>query len=377
MTVYVKELEGILTKGKVLPWIKRTLSVKVLVSTDQIKIGDIVIVSKSDSWEELETLHVTVIVFEETIEKIKGNVIREIFYNYDYYYLKSALEHAKQSYVNTIITGSSYGLFGIDAGMLEKEVNLSLFSQDLYYSLKGIQEVCEENENINNIVLCCSYYYFCSDLSKTTNQNEILRVSKVYNPIFRDLHNCMLLPPKENVLYESNLFDIKGILNEVVKGEYAMKYFYEGRERDKFQTKVWSDKSKHWGQLNEEERKQAGKERALQHNKNLNRKLSLIENTRLLDELLLFCKEKEINLVLVVTPASKYYREHLLAEYKEVFYNTLDNVDGIIHLIDLYEDELFEDEDFNDMDHLGKLGAEKMTNIILNILQELNESTMK
>lgn len=39
MTVYVKELEGILTKGKVLPWIKRTLSVKVLVSTDRIKIG--------------------------------------------------------------------------------------------------------------------------------------------------------------------------------------------------------------------------------------------------------------------------------------------------------------------------------------------------
>lgn len=368
MTVWVKEFADYLTTNDVLMLTQADILVRPFVSTDCIEPPDVIVISGHDSVSETDFSPFTVLVYEVFFEKMSQNAISEYLYNHDYYYLKNALTYAMTPHISTIITGSSYGLFGIDETMLTKEVNLSLMSQDLFYSLKGIYEVCRVNKHIKNIVLCCGYYYFYSDLSKTQNQKELSRVAKVYEPLFNDIHNCICLPPPNNILQHSRIFDFQHITDLYSAGEYEKHYFHSGRPRKNFATREWEDKAKLWTQLSETERQAAGERRATAHNRNQKRTLSLIENTARLQELTSFCTKNNIQLLVVVTPASKYYRDALWSGYKDSFYDTLNSAEGMIHLLDLYDNDSFYNEDFNDTDHLSDSGAQKMTAMILDML---------
>lgn len=86
-----------------------------------------------------------------------------------------------------------------------------------------------------------------------------------------------------------------------------------------------------------------------------------------------YCDERNINLIVLVTPISKYYRAASLPRLKEDFYSVLDSVSGVVHVIDKYDDELFEVADYNDMDHLNELGAKKLTVLLLDVIEQINE----
>lgn len=375
MTVWIKELQDKFEVSNVAEWVNKDVEIRIFEDIDKVQIEDVVIISKEDIVTEEDFIPFTVIVYEEYFEKIACNIMQENEANFDYYYLKNALAKARELSTDTIITGLSYGLFGIDESILNNEVNLSLSSQDLYYSLKGIYDVCQENKNIKNIVLCCGYYYFFIDLSKSENPAMLKRISDVYEPLFHDIHNCLLLPPtKENILYKSRIFDIQHVLDIYSLGEYQKHYFHpEKRLKKYFATKEWDDKTKDWIQLNESEKEEAGKRRTMRPNKFWKRKNTLIENSIYFRELVHFCTEKNINLLMVVTPATKYYRENLNEKHRECFYDVLNKVEeGVIHLLDLFDDDNYKDEDFNDTDHLSDEGARKMTMRIQNTLREIN-----
>lgn len=377
MIIWVKELANVLTINSISTLFKKDVSIEPFYTFDGISLDDIIIISKKDSVTESDFVLYTTLIYENFIEKIYSNITEEFQYNYDYYYLKNALRQAKNPSINTIITGSSYGLFDIDSDLLTHEVNLSLASQDLYYSLKGIYEVCNTNKNIQNIVLCCGYYCFFSDLSKSQNSTQIMQISKIYQPLYNDIHNCTLLPPKADILFKSNIFDVQNLIDRYSMGEYEKHYFHPDRPRKKYATKEWDDKSKEWIELSDNEKEEAAKRRTALHNKNYKRKLTLIENTSLFNKLVSFCTNNKINLLLVVTPSSKYYVESLYSGYKTAFYDVLNSVEGVIHLLDLSEnDPMYSDEDFNDTDHLNDLGATKMTTSILNTLQEITSKVL-
>ena len=85
-----------------------------------------------------------------------------------------------------------------------------------------------------------------------------------------------------------------------------------------------------------------------------------------------YCQERNLNLIMLVTPISRYYRDYSLHEFKNSFYNLLEGISGAVHVLDLYEDERFNLYDYNDMDHLGASGAEKMTKILKAALEEID-----
>lgn len=372
MTVWVKECGTNFTKGTIELWLKDGVDVKIYESIHSVDISDIVVISENDSdIEGIDAELYTVLVYEEYFQKITQNVIREYNYNYDFYHLRHALERACKPEVNTIITGSSYGLFGIDEAMLTNEVNLCLASQDIYYSAQGIYKVCRENKNIKNVVMCLAYYVFCTDLSKTQNMAEISRISKVYEPLFGDLHNCKLLPPKQEILYHSEVFDMEKVLDIYARGECEKTYFHSSHNRNSLATRMWDDVGKDWKDLSCEEKCVAARRRAAMHNKSKNRFNTLEENAKVFNELSNFCADNNINLIVVVTPVSKYYLKELYPGYKDIFYEVLSETDGVIHLLDLVADEAYADEDFNDMDHLGDSGAKKLTQGILELMNEL------
>lgn len=251
MKVWIKEIPGVFEVSAIQNWIKEEVNVNIFSADENIDVTDILIVSNKDENKTLPLC--TIVVFEEVTEKIMQAVLTEYHTNFDFYHMKNTLSEARYKKVETIITGSSYGLFGINTQMLQNGINMSLTSQDLYYSIKGIYEAWKTNKNIKNIVFLMSYYSLFSDLSQSKS-SELTRVSKVYWPLFQDLHNCVVLPAAHNALPKSNIFDIEKILQIYAYVQYQPSYWNEKRRRVDSASKHWEDKAKNWTDLSEDEK---------------------------------------------------------------------------------------------------------------------------
>lgn len=64
-------------------------------------------------------IHKNVIIFEIFKEQIVNSILGQYRYSIDYFHLKNLLSEAKISNMTTLVTGSSYGLFGIYSGILK------------------------------------------------------------------------------------------------------------------------------------------------------------------------------------------------------------------------------------------------------------------
>lgn len=313
------------------------------------------------------------IIYEQLFQELSARVYQEYYNNHDYYYLKNALQQAQNINITTLISGSSYGAFGIDLAYIDNAVNLSSISQDLYYSIKLLCRACETNRNIRNIVLCVGHYCFFSDLSLAKTPSELQRISKVYYPLLHDSHNCLILPPKDEYYMQGNLIDLEKVINTYATTDYKDGFFNEKRPRNRCATVVWDAVSKSWSELSAEEKDKAGKIRTESHNKIIKHTASFNENLSVFQDFVYFCNDRGINLLLTAMPAASQYLKYLTPEYKNIFYSVLDKVDGTVHLLDLVEDSSFDNDfDFNDTDHLSDSGARKLSQIISSILNEIN-----
>lgn len=377
MVVYVKELKNVLSIENIKHFVKKNVKLRAYSSEIVLGCSDYILVSQQDRDVHLEDVRDQTIVYEEVFNKVIESVFKEYQAHWERYFYKCAINKAKDDSTRTIITGSSYGLLGIDETMLDDAVNLSLTSQDLYYSIRTIYEVCESNANIENIVLCCSFYYLYSDMSKSQNLDSQMRVAKIYNSLFRDVHNAVLVPMTTNFLVESCIFDVERIMELYAEGEYTKYYFNVKRPRRNFALRLWTEKAKDWDQLTDEERMVAAIERARLHNKNQKYKTTYIENLELLKDLVAYCGSRQINLIVLIAPATKCYADNMWEGYQEIFYQALSEIDGVVHLLDLYQDDRYTNEDFIDTDHLSDSGAKKMTTDVLNLLWSMKENDGK
>ena len=259
----------------------------------------------------------------------------------------------------------------MDEKQLSHQINLSLASQDIYYSLEGAKYVLNKNNNIRNIVICCGYYYFYSDLSRTNNEKELMRVPKVYYKLYgrRGVHNCLYFSEYISSFFESNIFDISLMKEEQIRNIFNNYGYFDIKDRRKIATKEWDSKNKNWIEISELEKNLAGKRRAEQHNKNKKRIGSLYENVERFEKFADLCEEMDIKLWMVVTPVTKEYKNNLDKEYKKSFYDILNRIKAPIQLIDFQDIDIFVNEDFNDTDHLSEIGAKKMTKMILDIIE--------
>ena len=377
MIVYVKELKNVLLINNIKNFVKNNVELRVYNSEVVLGCSDYILVSQQDINALMEDTRDQIIVYEVAFNKVIESVFKEYQNNWEHYFYKNAINKAKDNATRTIITGSSYGLLGVDESMLDEAVNLSLTSQDLYYSIRTIYEVCESNVNIENIVLCCSYYYLYSDMSRSQNVDSQMRVAKIYNPLFGDVHNAVVVPMTTNFLVDSCIFDVERIMNLYAEGEYRKHYFNAKRPRKNFALRLWTDKGKDWNQLTDEERTIAAMERARLHNKNQKHQITYYENFELLKGLVAYCEERKINLVVLIAPVTNLYADNMWEGYQEVFYKTLNDIDGVVHLLDLYQDDRYTDDDFIDTDHLSDSGAKKMTVDVLNLLWSMRENAGK
>lgn len=372
MNIYVKQTPD-LTIKTVRPIVNDSINVYPLISTNDVSYNDLILVSKFDSLPLTSSPKNHVIIYESLLEQLSESINQIYHLEHDYYYLKYALNSSFNPEISTVISGSSYGAFGIDLSYIDAAINLSSISQDLYYSIKLLLQACQNNTNIKNIVLCVGYYCFYSDLSMTKSTEELRRLSTVYYPLLHDTHNCLFLPPKTDFCIQSNIINFEMILETFISAECQKGFFNESRPRSYYATKMWDDKSKNWCELSAIEQELAGRERAESHNRAINHHISYNENVCLFQDFVNFCNKRNINLLLTVTPATKHYLKYLNPEYKKNFYSTLEYIDGNIHLLDLSDELTFDNSiDFNDTDHLSDSGAAKLSSIINSILKDIS-----
>lgn len=380
MIIWIKEHDGILIQESTSMWFRSDIPIKKFTDISEIEEQDILIVCRVDFAEVARYRYqYNIYVYEELVQKIYENIIQEYLYNYDYYYLRNAINACMEQKIDTLITGSSYGLFGIYEPYLKGQINMSLQSQDLFYSFEQIESVCSRNENIKNIVLCIGYWHFFWDLSKTEDMGELSRISQTYIPVFQEeygmecIHNAHILPKKLSVLYTSDIFDFEIILKHYSESEFLSGYWNEKfKNRIDLATRNWKDSMKRWIDLSEKEKVEAANIRTRFHNKLSRRQYTVQENERLFRKLADYTAERNIRLLIVVPPVTSFYRDRLNAEIQNKFYEILDKIESEIHLLDLTNADVFEDKDFIDTDHLNDIGAQKMTTLVLEVLEEIH-----
>lgn len=142
-------------------------------------------------------------------------------------------------------------------------------------------------------------YYFYSDLSSTRNIGELSRISRVYKPLYEDVHNAVMIPKQSNYLMYSKIFDMPIILNNEVHKSYSRRFF-KNISREQLAYRIWSDKSQSWQQLSDDEKNSVAKERADSHNKNINHIRTLMENTEIFIDMISYLREKHIKAELFI-----------------------------------------------------------------------------
>ena len=115
---------------------------------------------------------------------------------------------------------------------------------------------------------------------------------------------------------------------------------------------------------------ETGKESALRHTKHINEikyKTIFNENRLTLKEIIQWCKNRNIRLLLFTPPAFETFRQNLNKQQLNITLETVKSIDlendNCIYL-NYLNDSRFVAKDFYDADHLSEIGAEKLSKLV-------------
>lgn len=294
--------------------------------------------------------------------------------NYDYNFLNTRLNLLKKDdSTKILITGLSYALMGLDENLFKyKACNLSLSSQDLYYSYKLSKDIISFNDNIKCCVIGLSYYSLHFDLSLCGE--AAMRINPVYLPLLGDSHNFKTAKesfPNEEYLLSNylnteitqlfNSNEIENIFKNILYEELSKNYFNSDITRESI-----TGTYQYIGVSPEFQRDSLGAFRGTHHNNLLVHSHTVDENTTLLGEFLSFLNKRKIQPLLCVFPFTSYYEKYFSKDFSINFYKCINTYKNIYDftLVDLNNFEEINIMDFIDADHLNYNGAIKATNIV-------------
>lgn len=278
-----------------------------------------------------------------------------------------------KSDVKTVILGSSYAYQGFPDRLLDKSVNLSIFSGDFTLSYSLIKKITETTD-IKKFIICIGLYdpffelsmgaaptfpiarYFCKSQNIDYNfRNKVANASKKTNKQY-------ILGPLDLLvqhIYEKNtrpefcndeeLSRLNSLLMEEVVVKNSIDAINERNHRTDF-TYSSADILARVSELSI----------------NYQRKHSFENNKEVIAALISLIKETNSTLNFIVMPFTDFYIENFDKNLKK---ETLDYIDSIadgksVLMTDLSTHEAFTAEDYYDADHLNFNGAKKLCNIV-------------
>ena len=230
----------------------------------------------------------------------------------------------------------------------ENGLNLSISSQDLYYSYELYKLLNKQNPKLKNVILSFSLFTPGHCLIKT---NEC-RMTILYKILFGIDYQFPEIAAEKHFDLIEKYYRYK--LQKVYKKMQFVEGYRGGMPKNYFDTT----------NLNPDK----AKEIALKHYKNNQRKCTQMH---LLKEFIKDVQKNNQKLYLYIAPNSAEYRKNLPSE-EELFksmYETILNEKNV-HVINLYNAEGYKNDEFLDNIHLNIKGAKKLSNYINEIIEE-------
>lgn len=262
-------------------------------------------------------------------EDYKSTVIEGVDYK--------ILNMLTKSEINGLITGLSYAEVGINESINDNFINFSFSSQDLYYDFKLVKYLFnfkQIEDNLKYVIINMAYYSFDYDMTKTNAKNRIHRYIN-YVMDYHNNDNFIELDIIRSFYEKNNTFSSYINMNKIKKEKILKSDDDIGIYEAKKNSSMYYEDTRR-------------------------------ENEKIFEEYILFLKGKNIMPIIVICPASKYYRENFNYKKKDEYYNILNKFKNKYNfqVIDYFESNLFEDDDFWDYSHLNGKGAEKFTKIL-------------
>lgn len=255
-------------------------------------------------------------------------------------------------------TGSSHGLYGFNYLNLEKEYNcfnFALESQYLSYDYRTISEYADYLAPNGIMFITVSFFSFYG-----MNEEEMEGFEGKNNRYYK------LLSPSRIKRYNWKS-DLKFHFFPVANDEEVMKTLAEGKETGDAWKKVWYLRASE--NENIEENAESTYIRHYVNNTNIiETKMVNTEELDALKKIILFCKEKKIEPVLVTTPLMTEYKSRISRDFLNDFYEKInDMVTSMdVKYYDYSSDERFTTQPqlFMNCDHLNYDGALIFTDIL-------------
>ena len=262
--------------------------------------------------------------------------------------------------------------------LLKKTLALYTNSQDLYYSYKMARQAIIFNKSIKKCIIGISYYSLFYDMSKSRMK---LYTNIIYKYILNDLHNYK----NDNSFINSNEYYFSILLQDIVLKDIFMinnmqeniffNYYNKHKNlinEDISESIDSANNYQNFSKLDINEKNSKGKYYASLHNKHYKHKKTRLENYSIFNNFIEFLVDNNVEPIVVVFPSTSYYNKYLIREYKDDFYNALNDIKKNhkqVKFIDLNNyNNLFDDSDFYDESHLNEKGAYKATKIINNLV---------
>jgi hypothetical protein len=335
------------------------------------------------------SIHISLSLEPETLDELEYKIdvnltTKELFkraefcfpmdtFDYDRLYLSGKLQSLSTSRNDTsiILAGSSYAMVGLKESLMPRPaVNLAVNAQDPYFTFLSVKNAKKYCSKIDTIVIAGGYYFWHTDMSDNPSDYYKSVLTRTNYPVLKKLHNYdgEILPQMLQSSFDpflEKVFD----LSRIYKKEYnrislrlaALEYYnpeFNKRPANGMLTYPFRE------QIDEINDK-AAETRAQAHNRNFNRS-HLEENIREFSELLTQMEKKRVKVIILIPPATKFYRKHSSPDLRETLYESLEPVknDHDFTFLDLFDSPDFDLEDFQDYDHLYTVGAEKLSGIV-------------
>ncbi len=275
--------------------------------------------------------------------------------------------------VTSVILGSSYAYQGFPEKLLEKSVNLSLFSGDLTLSYSLIKNITETT-NIKNFIVCIGFYdaffelsmggastfpvarYFCKNQNieynfRYKNKNSTHQVNKQYITGPLDLLVQHIYERKSHPQFFND--EELSKLNSLLQDEHIVKKSIDFINNRHYCTDFSYSSTEIMNRVAELSR-------------NYQRKHSFEYNKEVISSLISLINEKNANLNFIVMPFTAFYIEHYDQNLKNetlALIKSMTNGNNVF-MTDLSTHTAFTPEDYYDSDHLNFHGAKKLCDIV-------------
>lgn len=270
------------------------------------------------------------------------------------YKIKGEYLEKHSTNITCLILGSSHTFYGINTNLLPHSFNAAYLMQSLDYDLKILKRFEGNSEQLKTVVLPISYLSLFEQLQYTSQDWRAYNYNMYYH-----LPGPWSLSDRSELLGKDFLENVK----------HVMKYHFKHQDRCIGDSLGFGINAGSTGNLIT-----TGIAAARNHERPLDDPQNLKvwkENNAILEAIVRWTKEHEVELVLLTTPCYQSFVKSVDQTQKDLFISRAQEVadqHSHVRYLNYFDSPLFSEQHFRDATHLSAKGAKLLTELLQDTL---------